>query len=164
MNALDVVILVPLLWGLYRGITKGFIIQLASLVALGLGIFAAIKLSDKVAAMIKENVEASTSWLPLIAFAVVFITTVVLVFLLANFLEKVLKLAALGWLNKLMGAIFGLAKYLLLLSGVLFLLQISEKHFSLIPPKIKEGSLLYQPVAKIIPAAMRFGAFSFPAK
>ncbi len=42
MNWLDIGIAVPLVWGAYVGFKKGLVIELASLAALILGIYAAI--------------------------------------------------------------------------------------------------------------------------
>jgi len=38
MNYFDIMIAIPLIWGIYKGFKKGFIIEIASFIALGLGI------------------------------------------------------------------------------------------------------------------------------
>ena len=46
MNYFDYLLLLPLVYGLYRGFTKGLIIELASLVALIAGVYGAMYLSS----------------------------------------------------------------------------------------------------------------------
>ncbi len=45
MNFIDMFIMVLLVYAVFRGITKGFVLQLASLVALVAGIYLALKFS-----------------------------------------------------------------------------------------------------------------------
>ena len=45
MNILDIILLIPIAWFAYRGFTRGFIIELVSLIALVAGIFLAIHFS-----------------------------------------------------------------------------------------------------------------------
>jgi len=46
MNYFDIIIIAPLLWGAYKGFKKGFIIEIASLIALFFGIYGGIKFSS----------------------------------------------------------------------------------------------------------------------
>ena len=46
MNYLDIIIIIPLIWGAYKGFRKGFIIEIASLIALILGIWGGINFSS----------------------------------------------------------------------------------------------------------------------
>ena len=46
LNYFDVMAMILLLWSAYRGITKGFLIMAASLAALVLGVWGAIRFSD----------------------------------------------------------------------------------------------------------------------
>jgi len=45
MNYIDMFVIILLIYAVFRGYTRGFILQLTLLAALGLGIFAALKLS-----------------------------------------------------------------------------------------------------------------------
>ena len=46
MHYIDIVILIPLLWGAYRGFMKGFIVSISTFLALILGVYGAINFSD----------------------------------------------------------------------------------------------------------------------
>ena len=166
MNYLDVIFCIPLAWGLYKGITKGLIIQLATFVALGLGIFGAIKFTGIVASFAKKTLGWESTYLPLISFTVIFLCIIVLVFLLAKLLEKFVKIAMLGWLNRLAGALFGVLKYALLLSVVIFIIETAETKVQLIPAEKKQSSMLYRPLKSIleyIPGITTHLPFSYPS-
>lgn len=151
MNYIDIIIAIPLLWGLYKGFTKGIILEAATLIALGLAIWGAVKFHDFVTVWMRESLNWTSKYMPVISFALIFIGVLVLVFAIAKLLEKIIKAVALGFLNKLAGGVFGILKFGLILSVVIFLLNAIEKNYSFIPPDIKNKSVLYEPVGKIAP-------------
>jgi membrane protein required for colicin V production len=149
VNFIDIAILIPVCWGIYRGFSKGFIIELASLTAIGIGIFAAVKFSDLTAAWLANYTELSTDWLPSASFIVTFITAVMLVFLLAKFLEKLINLSALSIVNKIAGAFFSGIKFLLIVSVLVILFEKFSlgKHEK--TEKMKNESFLFHPVKEL---------------
>lgn len=151
MNYIDIIIAIPLLWGLYKGFTKGIILEAATLIALGLAVWGAVKFHDFVTVWMRESLNWTSKYMPVISFALIFIGVLVLVFAIAKLLEKIIKAVALGFLNKLAGGVFGILKFGLILSVVIFLLNAIEKNYSFIPPDIKNKSVLYEPVGKIAP-------------
>ena len=76
---IDVVFLLLLLMAFVKGLRKGFIIAVFSLVGFILGLAVAVKLSAVAAGYIGRAVNVSERWLPLIAFIAVFIAVVILV-------------------------------------------------------------------------------------
>jgi len=143
MNVLDIVLLIPLLWGLIRGFVKGFIIQLASIAALLLGLLGAVHFSSFTATFTKKHFGWDFNHSQLVAFAITFIGIVILVFLLGKLMESAVKMAALGIVNKIAGAIFGALKFIFITGALLFLLSIVESRFQLIPTKTQQESALY---------------------
>ena len=110
-----------------------------SFVALIVGLAAAIKLSTVVAGYIGKTVKISEQWLPLIAFALVFLVVVLLVHLVARIIEKSVQIVMLGWLNRLGGMVFYIALYVTIFSVVLFYME----HMKLIRPATINQSLTY---------------------
>jgi membrane protein required for colicin V production len=164
---LDVIIAIPLLWGLYKGFTKGFIVELASLAALFLGIYAAVRFCDYIALQLKNSVNVNAEYLPLIAFALIFITVVAGVYLLAKFIENLAKSVALGALNRIVGAIFGAFKFAFILSLLLFVIDSFDKNKVFFTRELKERSLLLEPISTIVPFVLpriEQGAFVPAAK
>ena len=151
MNALDFILLIPLLFMAYRGFSKGLIISLATLAALILGIWAGIRFNGVVAGFIGQIIHTDARFLPAITFTVIFILILLIVHLFGKMLEKLVDLIALGWVNKLLGGLFGIAKAALLLSVLLYLISTFDRNEKLITPSVKENSFLYKPVASIVP-------------
>jgi membrane protein required for colicin V production len=135
----DIVFAVVLVLAVIKGYQRGLIVGLFSLVSVIIGLAAAVKLSAVVAGYIGEAVKVSEEWLPVIAFAVVFIGVVVLIRLGANAIEKAIEVALLGWLNKLAGILLYVIVYTLVFSVLLFY---AEK-IKLFQPAMIEKSVSY---------------------
>ena len=148
MNFLDIIIAIPLLWGAIRGFLKGLIIEAASLIALGIGIFAGLHFSY----YITSPIGLKSEYAPLIGFIITFVLVVITVFLLAKILEKSINLLALGFVNKLAGAFFSMVKFAFILSVILMILEKADPFGSFIPTKTKDSSLLYSPLKSVAPA------------
>jgi membrane protein required for colicin V production len=144
MNYIDIVILIPLLWAGYRGFSKGFIIELASIVALVLGIWGGVHFSDLIGGFVKDNI--SDKYEPVISFTIIFIAIVVGVFVIGKMLEKVINLAQLKIANKIAGAVFGVGKIVLMWSFLIIIINQYDSKFHFIPEETKESSLLYEPL------------------
>jgi membrane protein required for colicin V production len=151
MNAIDIVILIPVLWGFWRGFMKGAIMEAATFVAFFLGVWGGIHLSDGVASLIHKWTDSQSPYIPLISFALVFVAILAGVFFVAKMVEKLAKKSALSLVNKLLGGAIGGMKFLLLLSVLFFVVDAIEKKIEIIPPSMKDKSLLYRPVAKVAP-------------
>ncbi len=148
----DIIILIPVGFALYKGFSKGFIIEVASIIALLFGIYGAIGFSDFTANLLKSKVEINQSAIPYLAYTLTFIAIVVLVFLLAKLLEGVVKIAALGTINKLLGALFGLLKISLIVSGLIFLINCVDVKRVVFSPQLAEKSYAYKYIEKIFPS------------
>jgi membrane protein required for colicin V production len=152
MNMMDLILCIPLVWGLYKGFTKGLIIELASLVAFGLGIWGSYHFSAYTATLLKDKLKVHSPYLPIIAFSFTTLLIVIAIFLLAKLIQKFAEGMALGTINKIAGALFGALKYALLLSVFIFVLDTVEKKIPLVSLKMKEGSLLYKPIGSLAPS------------
>jgi membrane protein required for colicin V production len=126
---IDLIVVVVLVMAIVKGIRRGLIIALFSVIAFIVGIAAAMKLSVVVAEYLKDSVNVSAQWLPVLSFAIVFIGVILLVRWVANILERVIELALLGWVNKLGGVVLYIVVYMLCLS-VLFFFAAQLKLFS----------------------------------
>ena len=151
MNYIDILFIIPLLWGLYKGFSKGLIIEAASLIAFGLAVWGAIKFHDFLSGWMQNSLGWTSKYLPLLSFALIFIGVLLTVFGIARLVEKLVKAVSLGFVNKLGGAVFGMLKFGLLLSMIIFFLEAINKSILFIPEEIKTNSLLYKQVQKIAP-------------
>ncbi len=123
MNLLDLILLTPLVFGIARGLYKGLINELASLLSLALGVLLAYQYSDLLFDFLSNYIDEAGSGTKLLSYALIFIATSVVVLLIAKALTKLLKLVALGLMNRILGGIFGGLKFLLIL---LILIHISH--------------------------------------
>lgn len=155
MNYIDLIILIFLLWSVYRGFKNGLIIEVASLAALILGIFGAIKFSYMTSDFLVEKFEMTTKYLPLISFAITFVVIVIVVHLLAKALDKLVKAVALGFINRLFGILFGVVKTAFILSIILVILNTIDRKTQFLPEDKIEESLLYKPISAFAPLIFR---------
>ena len=151
MNTVDLVFAILLLWAAYRGFTKGFIVQLATLAALLLGILGAVLFSDFTSGLIITKFDVSGQYLPILSFAVTFIVIVIAVHLLAKVLNKLIDAIALGIVNRLLGVLFSLLKTAFIVSIVLVLINKADNKYNFIPDETKDESLLYKPLSNFAP-------------
>lgn len=151
MNWLDIVLAIPLLWFTYKGFKNGFIIELASLAALVLGIFAALHFSFYTKEYLSENFEISDTYLSLISFAITFVVVVIVVYLVGKIIHKLVNIVALGFLNKLAGGLFGFVKTALVLSVIIYFINVFDHDSRLLKPDVKENSRLYPHIESIVP-------------
>ncbi|MFC7356056.1 CvpA family protein [Jejudonia soesokkakensis] len=152
MGAIDIVLGIILLLGLFSGWKQGLFVALASLIGLIFGVYGAIYFSDYTAQYISEWTDLSEQTTNLIAFAVTFLIIIIIISLLGKFLTKIADFAALGMINKLLGAAFTALKYAFIVS-VLFMFINSSEGLSgyIVSEEKKEDSVLYQPVASLAP-------------
>lgn len=146
MDLIDIIFLIPLVFAGFRGFTKGFIIEITSLLALILGIYGAVNFSDYLSAFLDANWEISESYLPYVAFTVTLILIVILVYMTGKFLEGVVNIMAMGFFNKLLGLFFGLIKSLLFMSCFVYILQQVDVSNKLISEERKLASMFYNPL------------------
>lgn len=149
MNSIDVILSIFLLFGLIRGFFKGFFVELAGLLALIIGIYIALHYSEIAFAFLEDLFSWDENYLLILSFAVTFFIVALLVVLLGRILTKILNLVALGILNKLAGAIFGLIKMAFFIS--LFFMFVNASPAYGLGEEAKETSVLYGTVEGIAP-------------
>ena len=137
----------PLLWGTYKGFTKGLIYEVALFVALLLGVYGGLKFSGFASGYIADKWQVHGAALPFISFLSVFIAIVFIIILLAKLLEGATSLVAMGWLNKAGGALLGLCKWTLLVSMLFYFIVPIDTKWHLLSEKTKQESKLYNPVS-----------------
>lgn len=117
---LDLLFAVVVVLAVIKGFQRGLIIGVFSLVAVIIGLAAAIKLSIVVAGYVDKAVSVSDEWLPVISFAIVFIAVVLLIRLGANAIERTVEIVMLGWVNRFGGILLYAAIYIVVFSVLLF--------------------------------------------
>ncbi len=158
MNYFDIVVGVILIFALIKGVKNGLVIELASLVALVLGVFGAVKFCGFTEEWLVQywNVE----YIGIIAFIITFAGIVVLVHIVAKLVQKLVEAVALGFVNRIFGGIFSLLKYAFIISILMSIVNSFDKSMSLIPEETRESSHLYEPLSEFAPLIFPYLLFN----
>ncbi len=149
MNFLDIIIVIPLVYAAYKGFKHGLIIEIFTLLALFVGLYAGIHFSDTVAAFLKKQFNWNSPYLPVISFTLVFLGLGAMIYFAGKAIERVVKVVNLSPLNKIFGSVFGFVKALYFVSVGIVLLESYDEKGNFFPKEKKEASFLYQPVKKV---------------
>lgn len=152
MNVFDIVIIVLLLLAFVRGITNGLFIEIASLVGVIAGVFAAIHYSNYLEIYLVNAtfIDWSDQTNKIVAFAVTFLVVVLSILFMGKVLTKIANLTALGLLNKIFGGIFGVLKIALILSIIFVFFNHVNSGIPFIKKESLETSILYNPIKSIV--------------
>tara|TARA_R110002049_G_scaffold114927_1_gene266622 strand:- start:36939 stop:37469 length:531 start_codon:yes stop_codon:yes gene_type:complete len=151
MAVIDIVLGALILFGLVRGFMKGFFVEIASLIALVAGVYGAIHFSNFAADFLSENVEWTERAISITAFAITFVIIVLAIALAGKALTKLADFAALGIINKLLGAFFGGLKITLVLSVLLIVFDRMNSKIPFASDEDLEDSVFYKPVKSLVP-------------
>ena len=149
MNTIDIILAVALGFGFIKGFFKGFIIEVASLGALFLGLLGAVKFSGFFADLLNEFFDWSPLAVQTASYLIIFIIIVYDLSVLAKTLTKIISRASLGLLNKFLGAFFGVFKWAIFMSVALFFLEKLNTWITIINTEMIESSILYEPITEL---------------
>ncbi|NPA38128.1 MAG: CvpA family protein [Chlorobi bacterium] len=145
MNYFDIIVGLILVFALFKGIKKGLVIELASIAALVLGVWGAVKFSGVTESYLSEHIDSG--YIGLIAFFVTFILIVIGVHILAKLVDKLVSAVALGFVNRLLGGAFSVIKYAFVISVLMAVVNGIDERIDIIPESQKESSVLYKPIS-----------------
>ena len=145
MNYLDIIIVVPLLYGLIKGFSNGLIKEITALFSLLVAVYVAINFSLYLEPKVAEALSGHEQFISIIAFAILFLVSVLCVKAIGFMLEKLTKALALGIISSFLGGIFGLLKVVVIFSFLLFTIT----DYNLVNKKTKDDSVLYRPLSDI---------------
>lgn len=121
MNTLDIVFCVILAFLGLRGIFRGMVKEVASILGLLLGFVLANTYHAQLSPML-EDLLGGPGMANLVAYLGIFLGVVAAVFLLASLIRKILKMIMLGWVDSIGGGALGLFKGALLCSIIVLAL------------------------------------------
>ena len=143
MNILDIILIIPLLYGTWRAFNKGFIMALFTILALLIGLYAAFHFSDQFSHFISQQFDSMPKYLPAFSFLVLFLLVGACIYFGGKALEKVIKIAQLSLVNKLLGAILGLIKWAYFLGGFLVFIDAVDSKEQFLTKELKTKSIIY---------------------
>lgn len=147
---MDIIIAIILFLFGFKGLRKGLIIEVVTLLAFGVGIYGAMHFSDFTAERLVEYIEVKPEYLNTIAFILTFILLVIAVNLIGRLVSKLVKTMNLGFFDRLGGFVFGVAKGVLLCS--LFVVVLNNLQvLGVVKEEAKQKSKLYPYVEQTVP-------------
>ena len=151
MSVIDFLIGFVLLWAIYRGFSKGFLLEIAKFIGLLAGIWGAIHFSGSMTSSLVEKFKISGQAGMIISFVLTFIFVVVAIYFLARLLEKAMDKLEFGFINSLLGAAISVAKYSFLLSILFYILGLTHLDKILIPQDTRAKSYFFKPIVNFAP-------------
>jgi membrane protein required for colicin V production len=149
MNIFDIIILIILSYGLINGFVKGFIIEVAGIISLILGVTGSFKFASILEVYLNSYVDWRPKTIQAASFIILFVIIIYAVSLLAKMITKTLKIIALGMINRIFGGIFGLLKWCIILSSLVLVSQEINEIITLIPDKTLKESISYNLLEKV---------------
>jgi membrane protein required for colicin V production len=165
MNPLDMFIIVILGYCLIRGIFRGLVKEISSIIGVLAGFYAAYTYYPLLAKPLARWI-SNTPYLTILSFMIIFCVIFILISILGIIIKYLLNIAFLGWGDRICGAGFGIIKGILIVSVVLISLtaflpkgapiiknSLLAPHVTLISEKMvkvvsKDMKLLYEAKAK----------------
>ena len=158
MNTIDLITLVAVGIGLFRGFTTGGIRQILSLAGIVVALVVAARTTEALGAKLSEWWQLSDAIAAIVAFMLVFFAIQLIAFGVARLVEAFLKAVKLGILDKVLGAGVGGFKAVLVLSLLFF----GARYLGIPNREAREASLFYESVYAILPATWEFVAGRLP--
>jgi membrane protein required for colicin V production len=152
MNYIDIIILVVLGISMVSGFINGLVKEVATLAALILGIWGAIRFSSFTAEKLYDYFDMTGKYVGIVSFLVTFAIIAIIIHFIGILVDKLMEAVSLGFINKLLGIVFGLFKSVLIMSIIFVVLNAIDARRPFLPKEKIEESMLYNPISDIAPA------------
>lgn len=146
MAVTDIVILIIIGAGIVMGLMRGLIKQACAVVGLIAGLLVARALYAMVGEQLAPHIGTSVSVAQIISFVVIWAVVPTILMVAGMALTKVLEVAHLGIVNRLLGAVLGALLHVLFLGMLFKVIEYMDPDEKLIREKTKEESVFYNPV------------------
>jgi len=123
MNVLDIILLIPLLYAGYKGFKYGLIIEVFTLLALLVGLYAGIHFSDYASSFLENSFNWHSKYLPVVSFTITFLAIGAMVYFAGKAIERVVRFTGLSPINKTFGILFSIIKMGYFISVFLVILE-----------------------------------------
>lgn len=120
-DVFDLIVVLALVFFAGRGFMHGFVDEVAGLVSLVGGFWAAHTYHPLLAQRLTAI--SDPAWRSIAAYVLIFLAVILAVALLARLLQKILSFSFVSWADRLAGCLLGLAKGVILCALVLLVLQ-----------------------------------------
>jgi membrane protein required for colicin V production len=111
---------VAIIAAIISGLARGFVKQLLGVGGIFAGTYCAYKLSVELSKWWRGHFDVNLETAKLVIFIILAAIIYLLVLWLAGLLDRLLKMAMLGWINRLFGMLFGAVKIIIIFSALAY--------------------------------------------
>ena len=123
MATFDIILLALFIPGIIMGLAKGVVGQIVSLVSVIAGIILASRFSPDLTQVAMEQFGTEEPVTHVICFILILLVTALVVGLVGKLITKLIKIATLGWINRLLGMVFSIFTTALVLGILISLFE-----------------------------------------
>lgn len=143
MTWLDILILLPLLIGLVRGLMRGLVVEITAIVAIVVGLLGSKLWGAYFALWLITQFAWPEVVCSIVAYALIFLAITLCLNILARLLSRLFRAIHLGWLNRLLGALFGIAKWAIIVLLIVLCVHRLDEQFHFMNDDLKQQSSIY---------------------
>ncbi|MBN1948483.1 MAG: CvpA family protein [Candidatus Cloacimonetes bacterium] len=125
MHILDVIFGILLVLLILNGIRRGFVASFIQLIGLGLVVVAITRLGPWVRSLVSERFGLGEILASIVAYILIFLIIMLMVKLIIFFIHRIVDFLRLKWLNRLLGAFFGLLNGIIIICILIVLMKVS---------------------------------------
>jgi membrane protein required for colicin V production len=161
LNTLDLLMIIPLIWGAFNGYRKGLLVEIVAVIAFVVAMIVGFKFLAFGIELLSPYIsrELARKLLPWLGFSVIFFPTVFMINQMGFALRRSLKYTLLGTFDSVAGAAVGLFTWVFGISVILWLFSYMGVR---IPPRQTEGAFLYAYIRPVAPQIMDKAAVWVP--
>ena len=152
MNYIDFIIVLIVLIGALYGLIRGVFRQLGSLGGFVAGVLVSRLFGGSFASLLQQMFDLPAGVSRIAAYSLLFLLVYLICLQLMRLIHHISQQVALGWLDRLAGALFGALKYLVIFSILLNLVHIIDPKVRMLPAREVSTSHLYGYALRIAPA------------
>ena len=157
INWLDVLLVLPLVVGLVRGLMRGFISEIIAIVVVILGVLGARYGAPTFSAWLLPQFAWPKEVCDIVAYTLLFLGVAIVLSILARLVNKLIRAIHLNWINRLLGAVFGVSKYALIVLFAVFVMDKTNESFHWLDNSpIVQSSVVYPQMVKATHAILSF--------
>lgn len=161
MNWFDLVVLILIALTLIKGFFSGLIMQVATLAGIILGAIFAGKLAAIIAPKLMTLVDGSPHIIGPLSYILAFVAILIALFFIGKLIESFADALKMTILNRLAGALFCCAKWIILFSIGLNLLVEFDQNKNIIKEDIREESFFYPYISEVAKTAIPYLRFDW---
>ena len=122
---------------------KGLVVELTSIIAVILGYVGTRLWGAMFTSWLLQQFAWPEAVCLVVAYATLFLGIALSLHIIARLISKLFQKISLGWLNRLLGGVFGVAKWAFIMLMVVLCIHRLDAQFHFIKDELKEQSLLY---------------------